>query len=33
MREKLPDIAEKLGPGDVWTNEAEEALFEALLPG
>ena len=23
-----PDIAEKLEPGNMWTAEAEEALFE-----
>ena len=28
LKEKLPDIAEKLEPGDMWTNEAEKALFE-----
>jgi Zn-dependent alcohol dehydrogenase len=29
LAEKLPEVAEKLGPGDVWTIEAEAALFEA----
>ncbi len=28
MKEKLPDIAEKLDTGDMWTAEAEAALFE-----
>ena len=28
LKEKLPEVAEKLGPGDMWTNEAERALFE-----
>ena len=31
--EKLPDIAEKLEPGDMWTAEAEEALFEKYWRG
>ena len=29
LAEKLPDVAAKLGEGDVWNNEAEEALIEA----
>lgn len=29
LRERLPQVAEKLGPGDVWTQEAEAALIEA----
>jgi threonine dehydrogenase-like Zn-dependent dehydrogenase len=33
LKEKLPDIAEKLKPGDIWTNEAEEALFEKFWRG
>jgi hypothetical protein len=28
LHEKLPQVAEKLGPGDVWTHEAEAALIE-----
>ena len=28
LKEKLPDVAEKLEPGDIWTDEAEKALFE-----
>lgn len=28
LRQKLPEVAEKLGPGDVWTHEAEAALIE-----
>lgn len=30
LKVELPEVAEKLGPGDMWTNEAEEALFEKL---
>ncbi len=33
LKEKLPDIAEKLEPGDMWTAEAEEALFEKYWRG
>jgi threonine dehydrogenase-like Zn-dependent dehydrogenase len=29
LPEKLPDVAAKLGDGDVWNNSAEEALIEA----
>ena len=29
LAEKLPDVAEKLGEGNVWTPEAEEALIES----
>ncbi len=29
LKEKLPEVAEKLGPGEVWTQAAEEALIEA----
>lgn len=32
LAEKLPEIAAKLGEGDMWTNEAEEALIEAYWP-
>lgn len=28
LREKLPQVAAKLRPGGIWTNEAEAALFE-----
>jgi len=28
LRDKYPDVAAKLGPGDVWTREAEQALIE-----
>jgi len=28
LSEKLPDVAEKLGPSNVWTIEAEKVLFE-----
>jgi len=28
LQASLPEVAEKLGPGDVWTKEAEEALIE-----
>lgn len=31
LKEKLPHVAEKLGPGDMWTNEAEKALLEERL--
>jgi threonine dehydrogenase-like Zn-dependent dehydrogenase len=30
---RLPQVAEKLGPGNVWTAEAEAALFEAAWQG
>jgi hypothetical protein len=33
LKEKLPDIAEKLEPGDMWTLEAEKALFEKYWRG
>lgn len=33
LKEKLPNVAAKLGPGDVWTNAAEEALFDELWRG
>ena len=32
LREAMPEVYAKLGPGEVWTVEAEEALFERLLP-
>ncbi len=28
LSESLPEVAEKLGPGHVWTSDAEAALFE-----
>ncbi len=33
LKEKLPDVAEKLGPGDTWNDEAEKALFDSQLSG
>ncbi len=30
LRERLPEVAQKLGPDGMWTNEAEEALIEKL---
>jgi hypothetical protein len=33
LKEKLPAVGEKLGPGDIWTQEAEEALFEEIWHG
>ena len=30
LKEKLPAVGEKLGPGNTWTQEAEEVLFEEL---
>ena len=30
LRERYPDIAAKLGPGDVWTPAAEQMLIERL---
>jgi threonine dehydrogenase-like Zn-dependent dehydrogenase len=32
LGEKYPDIAAKLGEGDLWTKEAEAALIEAYWP-
>ncbi len=31
LKEKLPDVAEKLAPGDTWNDEAEKALFDSQL--
>ncbi len=31
LNERLPGVAEKLGPGNSWTNEAEIALLEHFL--
>lgn len=33
LKEKLPDVAGKLGPGDTWNDEAEKALFDSQLSG
>ena len=33
LKEKLPEIADKLEPGDMWTSEAEMALFEKYWRG
>ena len=30
LKERLPDVAAKLGEDLMWTNEAEEALIEKL---
>jgi threonine dehydrogenase-like Zn-dependent dehydrogenase len=31
LKERLPDVAEKLGPGDTWNAEAEKAFFDSQL--
>jgi L-sorbose 1-phosphate reductase len=31
LAEKLPEVSKKLGAGNIWTLEAEKALFEACL--
>jgi hypothetical protein len=31
LKETLPDVAEKLGPGDTWNDEAEKAFFESQM--
>ena len=31
LQEKLPDVAAKLGPGNTWNDEAEQALFNSQL--
>lgn len=33
LKEALPEIAEKLEPGNMWTRKAEEALFEKYYKG
>ncbi|MFC7361617.1 alcohol dehydrogenase catalytic domain-containing protein [Nocardioides astragali] len=33
LKETLPDVAEKLGPGETWNDEAEKALFDSQLSG
>jgi hypothetical protein len=30
LNEMYPDVAAKLGPGDMWTPAAEQALIERL---
>ena len=32
LAEEYPDIASRLGEGNLWTKEAEEALIEAYWP-
>jgi len=31
LKESLPQVAEKLSPGDTWNDEAEKALFDSQL--
>ena len=33
LKEKLPQVAEKLSAGDTWNDEAEKALFDSQLGG
>ncbi len=33
LQEKLPSVAEKLSEGNIWTIEAEKALFDAAAQG
>lgn len=33
LKEKLPQVAEKLSPGDTWNDDAEKALFDSQLSG
>ncbi len=33
IKETLPEVAAKLEPGNMWTREAEEALFEKYWKG
>ena len=33
LKDVLPEVAEKLEPGTIWTQEAEEALFEKYWKG
>lgn len=33
LRDKLPEVADRLGPGDTWNGEAERALFDSQLSG
>jgi hypothetical protein len=30
LKDRLPEVAEKLGDDNMWTNEAEEVLIEKL---
>ena len=30
LKDRLPEVAAKLGEGLIWTNEAEEARIELL---
>ncbi|MFQ6057533.1 MAG: alcohol dehydrogenase, partial [Anaerolineae bacterium] len=32
LKEKLPAVYARLGPGEMWTREAEEELLRELLP-
>ena len=32
LKARYPQVGEKLGPGDMWTIEAEKALIETFLP-
>jgi len=31
LKDTMPEVATKLGPGNAWTLEAEKALFEYCL--
>jgi hypothetical protein len=33
LKEKVPGVPAKLGPGDTWNDEAEKALFDSQLSG
>ncbi len=33
LKEKLPEVAAKLSPGDTWNDETEKALFDSQLGG
>ena len=33
LKDALPEVAEKLEPGNMWTKDAEEALFEKFWKG
>ncbi len=33
LEKNLPEVAAKLEPGNMWTSEAEEALFEKYWKG
>jgi len=32
LAEKMPSVYEKLGEGEIWTNEAEKELLDLMLP-